>query len=271
MPLSKKRIAWVDWMKALAMYFIIAGHCWVPGNKYIYVFSVPCFFIISGYLSHKEERDKVFCKKLLWNMVVPMGIYLVINLCFYNLQMYVNGLFNWSNLYKGPLFSLIGMQGQNYSAGGLQALWFVYTLCICKIIFQFLPTKNKWPAILLTLLFLAVSVILNSQKLFFFNSFVNVLIAFPFFNLGFILRKYSKELNNSNVLKDIVVFILAVIITFLCGKFNGIVFLYKCSYGNNLLLCLLGGLAGTAMVYIISKWCAKWFCNFKINVIGGVL
>ena len=60
MPLSKKRIAWVDWMKALAMYFIIAGHCWVPGNKYIYVFSVPCFFIISGYLSHKEERDKVF-------------------------------------------------------------------------------------------------------------------------------------------------------------------------------------------------------------------
>ncbi len=137
---QSNRIVWIDWMKAIAMYFIIAGHCWVPYNQYIYVFSVPCFFIISGYFSHKESTASVFWAKLLFNMVIPLCIYLIIGLCFYNLQMYVNGLFNLNNLYQGPILFIIGMQGQNYSAGGLQALWFVYTLCICKIIFQFLPT-----------------------------------------------------------------------------------------------------------------------------------
>lgn len=198
---NTKRIEWVDWMKALAMFFIIAGHCWVPGNQYIYVFSVPCFFIISGYLSHKESDNVTFWRKLNWNMVVPMIIYLAINLCFYNLQTIVNGVFHWSNLYEGPLLSLVGMQGQNYAAGGLKALWFVYTLCICKIIF--------------------------------------------------------------------LIFLAGVVITYICGRYNGLTFLYMCSYGNSLTLCLLGGIAGTAAVFVLSKWCSKLFNSFSINVLGG--
>lgn len=39
---SKPRLAWVDWIKVIAMYFIIAGHMFPPGNKY----RVPCFFIL---------------------------------------------------------------------------------------------------------------------------------------------------------------------------------------------------------------------------------
>lgn len=35
MEKQTSRLVWIDWMKTLAMYFIIAGHCWVPGNKYI--------------------------------------------------------------------------------------------------------------------------------------------------------------------------------------------------------------------------------------------
>ena len=48
--MGKVHYLWVDWMKVLAMYFIIAGHLFVPGYKYIYVFSVPSFFILSGVL-----------------------------------------------------------------------------------------------------------------------------------------------------------------------------------------------------------------------------
>ena len=51
-----QRLAWIDWMKTIAMYSIVAGHGGVPGNKNFYVFSVPCFFILSGFLS-KQEND----------------------------------------------------------------------------------------------------------------------------------------------------------------------------------------------------------------------
>lgn len=139
---KSKRLPWVDWMKVISIYFIIAGHCWVPYNKYIYVFSVPCFFIISGFLSHKEESGFVFVKKMYWNMIVPMILFTIINLLFYDLQMFVNNQFEYDFLWKGPLLSLIGMQGQDHPAGGLKAMWFVYTLCICKTILQYMP-KDK--------------------------------------------------------------------------------------------------------------------------------
>ncbi len=266
---QSNRIVWIDWMKALAMYFIIAGHCWVPYNQYIYVFSVPCFFIISGYLSHKESTVSIFWTKLLFNMVIPLCIYLIISLCFYNLQMYANGLFNLNNLYQGPILSIIGMQGQNYSAGGLQALWFVYTLCICKIIFQFLPKNISWPSLALTLLFLFGCIWINNNGIIVYNSIVNVLIAFPFFFVGSILRKYSSLLNRNNILIEVIALFTAIIVTIICGKCNGDVFLYKCSYGNNIFLCLIGGISGTVFVYIISKWCTLLFKCLNMSVLGG--
>lgn len=42
---------WIDWMKALGMFFIVWGHLSPAHLKdVIYAFNVPCFFIISGFL-----------------------------------------------------------------------------------------------------------------------------------------------------------------------------------------------------------------------------
>ena len=60
--IMSQRIVWLDWMKTLAMFLIVAGHCSVPGNIFIYVFSVPCFFILSGFLCKKEKEVTVFWK-----------------------------------------------------------------------------------------------------------------------------------------------------------------------------------------------------------------
>lgn len=268
---STTRIVWVDWMKAIAMFFIIAGHCWVPENQYIYVFSVPCFFIISGYLTHTEENPMIFWKKLFWNMVIPMLIYLIVNLCFYNLQMLVNGTFHLSNLYKGPLLSLIGMQGENYTAGGLKALWFVYTLCLCKIIYQYLPTNTyKYPITFLLVTACLIGCLwINHNGFVVMNSAINVLIAFPFFILGNLFRYFSTQLNKICNFTDFFVLIAALYLTYICGKYNGLELLYKCSYGNNLLLCIVGGISGTAVVLVVSKWCSRIFKSLNIGILGG--
>lgn len=268
---STKRLNWVDWMKVIAMYFIIAGHCWVPYNEYIYIFSVPCFFIISGFLSHKQQSHSVFWKKLFWNMVIPMMLFLIVNLAFYDLQMFVNGQFDISFLWKGPLLSLAGMQGQDYLAGGLKAMWFVYTLCLCKIIIQYLPKKfESLLLVALSIVFCIIAWIMNMRGLEIRNAVVNLFLAFPFFCFGYVLRPLLDKLNSLSVGKSSLLFAVCAVLSYLCGKYNGMVFLYRCSYGNNLLLCLLGGISGTCLVYIASVVLDKLFSGLNINIFGGV-
>lgn len=52
--LNNGEVNWIDWMKTLGMFFIIWGHLSPELLKdCIYTFSVPSFFVISGFfLSH---------------------------------------------------------------------------------------------------------------------------------------------------------------------------------------------------------------------------
>lgn len=65
---AKERKNWIDWMKVLGMFFIVWGHSWPESMcPFIYAFNVPVFFLISGYLSKREESfllDKVTGKAL---------------------------------------------------------------------------------------------------------------------------------------------------------------------------------------------------------------
>ena len=47
------RIAWVDFAKGLVMILVVLGHATVYDidlNKFIYVFHMPFFFIMAGFL-----------------------------------------------------------------------------------------------------------------------------------------------------------------------------------------------------------------------------
>ena len=48
--LNKERIIWIDYAKAIAMFFVIFGHV-DSGNyltNWIYSFHMPLFFLLSG-------------------------------------------------------------------------------------------------------------------------------------------------------------------------------------------------------------------------------
>ena len=85
---------------------------------------------------------------------------------------------------------------------------------------------------------------------------------------GCFLTSFSSRLNFLSFGKYMLIFIVCGIITYVCGKYNGLVFLYKCSYGNNPLLCLCGG-AGTGLVFIVSVLLSKLFDNIDISSVGG--
>lgn len=270
---NSNRLLWLDWMKTLAMFFIIAGHCWVPGNKFIYVFSVPCFFILSGFLTKHEDDNKVFWQKLWWNLIVPMGIIFVINTAVQFAVQIAKGTFRIEYLYQTPLLALIGMQGNDYEAGGLKALWFVYTLILCKIIYQFLPQKNQmlW-LVVINCAMLALAWIVNRSIAEICNSYVDVLLAMPFFSIGTVLRPYKNTISTISIKWMPIFLIVGVATIWLCGSYNDIVMLYRCSYGSSMILCFVGAVFGTFALYAASRMFERLVSHSEaVTVVGGVL
>lgn len=256
----------------IAMYFIIAGHCFVPFNKYIYVFSVPCFFVIFGFLSHKELENRLFWKKIFWNMLIPMALLLIIDIFFQTILRIQAGIFDLSYLVKRPMIALVGMQGQDFQSGGLGVLWFVYTLCLCKIILQFVPIRYEIGVnLILTIIFLLAAICININNLNVDNSYVDVFLAYPFFIVGYSLRTCKWIFDDIDLWKLSIIVLLSSGIVIVCGRYNDIVMLYKCSYGSDLFMCLLGGFAGTVSVYAISKILSRQYKWLNISVLGGVL
>lgn len=270
---NSNRLLWLDWMKTLAMFFIIAGHCWVPGNKFIYVFSVPCFFILSGFLTKHEDDNKVFWQKLWWNLIVPMGIIFLVNTAIQFAVQMTKGTFRIEYLYQTPILGLVGMQGNDYEAGGLKALWFVYTLVLCKIIYQYLPQKNRtlW-LIIINCIMLALAWIVNRRTSEICNSFVDVLLAMPFFCIGNALRPYKKTISTIPLKWMPILLIVGVIAIWLCGSYNDIVMLYRCSYGSSIILCFIGAIFGTAALYSVSRTLERLVPYTEaVTIVGGVL
>lgn len=241
----------------------------MPGNKYIYVFSVPCFFILSGFLSKREDDDKLFWKKLLWNLIIPMCLYFAINILVQFAVQIVKGTFELEFLYQAPFLAAIGMQGQNFAAGDLKAMWFVYTLIICKILLQYVPVKgHKISLAVLSCVFLIAAWLLHKKEFVFYNSIVDVLLAMPFYTVGYYLRPMKEQLSRLTHKWMPLLIVVGIVGVWLCGQYNDIVMLYRCSFGSNLLLCIAGALFGTVGIYAISRLLKSYLSDF-VSVIGG--
>ena len=78
-----KRLIWVDWMKVIGIYLIVVGHFFPPGETFIYVFSVPVFFLISGILCKKERTVRSFWSKLWHNLMLPCYLFCTLNVIAY--------------------------------------------------------------------------------------------------------------------------------------------------------------------------------------------
>lgn len=248
-----KRYDWIDWMKALGIYLIVLGHFYSVGEKFIYIFHVPLFFVISGFLNKKEVDGRVFWRKLWYNLAVPMLLMAVLNFCYHCILMAFNGSLAIVDAYWFVRNLAFGM------VAGLDTLWFVYTLILLKIIYQFCHSDKLF--YYLTVIMLALAFAYNHNDFsgypFFLNepnAIIDVCTAYPFFAFGVLMRNYKGILNAlNNKVVFIAAFACGLLLVSLCSVYNGYVGLFGCNYGGNILLFLVGAIAGTVMIWALSK------------------
>lgn len=250
---SLKRLEWIDWMKALGIYLIVLGHFYSIGEKFIYVFHVPLFFVISGILCKKESDSHLFWRKLWYNLAVPMLIMSVLNFLCYCILKLSHGTFEPIYIYWFVRDLLVGMES------AYDSLWFVYTLILLKIIYQFCSSKRLFYVLIVVML--AFAYVYNHLDFTDYpsfwkepNTFINVFTAYPFFVLGVFVRDYRYLFNEwDNRVMLFLAFLCGLFIVISCCHFNGFVSLFQCDYGGNMLLFLLGGISGSIMIFAVSK------------------
>ena len=247
------RIEWIDWMKALGIYLMVLGHFYSVGEKFIYVFHVPLFFAISGFLNKKEVDSQVFWKKLWYNLAVPMLIMAVINFVYHSILQFFNGSFSPADAYWFVRNVAFGM------VSGFDTLWFVFTLMMLKIIFQYCFSRKLFYSLSVVMMVLAyVYNHIDLSGLPFFlkepNAIIDLCTAYPFFAFGVLMRNYKEMINAlNNKAMLVAAFACGLLLVALCGTYNGYVGVYCCNYGGNIFLFLVGAVAGTVMIWALSK------------------
>lgn len=136
--LNKNRETWIDCMKIIAIYLVIILHTFGTEKStifyYLGTFSIPLFFMISGYLNIRKNRKYNYCLKKIFSIIKIIFIwniiYIIINIC-------LKKLIISPKLFILPFWSII----QNFfQYGYFFHFWFLGSLIIIYLI---LPLISK--------------------------------------------------------------------------------------------------------------------------------
>jgi hypothetical protein len=245
------RLVWLDWMKVWAILAIIWGHFFSAGHVYLYVFSVQVFCVISGFLYKRSPDWKTCISKCFWQLFVPTVIMSIIM----QLEAYLRCMalaqeydISW------PWFFEWLLLGHRWCMG---PCWYFYSLIVMRLIMQVLPEK-KWAYAILFVVLSVGAIYLHHIGFEVSNANVNVLVCMPLFLIGVFLKPLKSVFSQLyNYAVEGLLFIVTVALVYLCGEYNGYVWMYKNGFGDNFALYILGGMAGATMLYVISLWLSR--------------
>ena len=249
--LQDGRIVWLDWMKVLAILSIIWGHFFSDGHVYLYVFSVQVFCFISGFLYKKSQDLKTCIRKCFWQLFIPMVIMSIIMQIEAYMRCFALGQhydISW------PWFFRWLMLGHRWCMG---PCWYFYSLIVMRLIMQLLPERKLAYAILFVLISSGV-IFWHQTGIEVSNANLNVLVCMPFFLIGVFMKPLKDIcciLHNYYI--EVSLLIIAIGCVAFCAHYNGYVWMYLCEYGNNYALYIIGGMAGSLMLYIVSLWLSR--------------
>ena len=150
-----ERIAWVDFAKGLVIILVVLGHVILPSllQNFIFVFHMPFFFVMAGYLLNFEkwggaENYKAFATKLVKRLLVP---YYLAEILFYPIWFVVCHeaghlpyMWNWTEVSPLRVFVTAIIGNANGIGFVLGPLWFLPCLLVAEIIFiQLYNRLNK--------------------------------------------------------------------------------------------------------------------------------
>lgn len=244
------RLNWMDWMKALGMYVIILGHTFPVGLcPFIYSFSVPLFFFISGFLDKRATSWKECITKCVQTLLIPYLLICVGNLVLLYFQ--EGGSWTFSFLMQKLFYISVGLHNL-FGVRGCGSMWFVYSLIVIKILF-YGCNDSRQRMIGLSVLGIIGALLFNHIIGKGFGwAVTNTMLAFAYYVLGHLSVNYLKrEYNVSCWILSFGIVLLGSVLFYL-SNVNDAAYMYLGWYGNYIFLFYLCALLGIGMMYFIA-------------------
>lgn len=259
----KKRIEWIDCVRAVSMILIIVGHTYTVGfwQRLVFTINVPIFFVLSGYLTRRKTIRQT-AQGGVRTLLIPYGVtgLIVFLLSLVSLHRHVPGMMTTDNWYHYLVAALYGIgtpSSQTIFGGTLipaiGAIWFLLAMYFGNIIYQLLRqatqtlNRNQESAVLVCVsIVLAVIAFAVSPVIQLPWSLGPALLSISFYIAGYIIRKYN--------LMDITVqnSVIAVVGAALCiwASLTGD-FWFNTGYATDPVLKMVGAIGGSyALMYL---------------------
>ncbi|PWH82387.1 hypothetical protein DIS18_09035 [Algibacter marinivivus] len=197
------KLPWIDVIKGFGMICVVIGHIYDGDiSRTMFIFHMPLFFFISGYLLKPNKNFKEYLVKKTKHLIIPYASFLIpLYFAFRGFPEFkISGILSFI---KSPLL------GGRMLSGSLGVFWFVTCLFLTQQLMNYIIIKfNIKISIIMVFLMLALSYI---NSIFFpyfwlpWNANV-VFAAAPIFYIGFLCKEFNIKLNT------ILVFVIGVII-----------------------------------------------------------
>lgn len=269
-----QNILWVDYAKFFGIFLMIFGHIISIDShiyNFIYLFHMPLFFILSGYLYKKRSKKENFTK-ILWGLLIPYYIYqfLYLPLRISDLVLCHNTPF-LETLIK-TLYGIFFVSNNNTSffITNCSPCWFIICIVILKSTFNFLRIKPL-NLLIVSIFAILISKILIQDKIWILFCIDCAILALPYFALGVYIKekKVKISLINNKYFLSIII-ITGIILLELILHYNLSIKTNKVlSFMNNeyisLILKYIAGIVGSFLVIFISS-----LFKTKINFIDKI-
>ena len=257
-----------DIMRGIGIILVIVGHTYAPlGIKYVICsFHMPLFFILSGYYFNKSRNvaDVFFhgIKKLMMPYIITSVCVIVFQcgITFIQKGDVCETLITWI---MAALYGLPGKMNMSnvYGIQRIGAIWFFEALFWAHFLLLYIyRLRIRWarPCIIISLL----AIVICLSKAFWIPANIGTGVgALVFLYIGCLVREEKiLDLESENWLYlAIPINAICVIIAYIKGEPFVPAYLQFPLYGFD----IVGGVAGTYIVYRLSKYLKKRFCTIS--------
>ena len=267
---QNNRIEWLDVLKCIAMFTVLLGHCADTNGPnslkyYIYSFHMPIFFIISGmsYFLQMQKHEYTFIEILKNKSRTLLWPYFVLNFIALIPWTLNFRILSTSNLTYYELILGIFYGHKNYVTGPSNSTWFILTLFLTIMSFYIIhyALKGNYQSVIPTIIGItAIGYTMSLYKDDFFPPwhFDTVPIALLFVAIGYYFIEHYKtiEIYLKGIYRQIIIFILAILIGYCCARFNTKISMSVNTYGD-FLLFIGSVIAFSSACLILSIWLPK--------------
>ena len=205
-----QRLDWLDMAKGIGMILVVYGHSYGPSNYYVYLFHMPLFFILSGFLFNSEHNFRTYLYKKFTGLYIPFAGWNFIVMIIRLIAAQQSGLLT-QKLLDGRvenmklMFLTVGKDGEY-----MGATWFLGSLFVISIVYKLVDmiipeVRSKQKIILLIFGLVAIYGFQNTLP----NGQSRTLILGFFFALGRFLKFYEESFERfTNIIMALLVGVL---------------------------------------------------------------